>query len=144
MVQGLKICLPTQGTQVQSLVWVDSTCHGQLSPVTKLLSLRSRACALQEGRRPQWEPPAPQLEKACTAGKTQHSLNTWTHRKQSKAASARNAGITGPQWGATKPIPGLSPSSVMGGPLSPRQVSLPNPLLIPPSTFLLFLACLAL
>ena len=28
VVQLLKICLPMQKTQVQSLVWEDSTCHG--------------------------------------------------------------------------------------------------------------------
>ena len=33
VVQWIRICLPTQGTQVQSLVWEDPTCHG----ATKLL-----------------------------------------------------------------------------------------------------------
>ena len=32
VVQWLRICLPMQGTRVQSLVWEDCTCHGELSP----------------------------------------------------------------------------------------------------------------
>ena len=32
VVQWLRIGLPTQGTEVQSLVWEDPTRHGQLSP----------------------------------------------------------------------------------------------------------------
>ena len=71
MVQVLKICLPMQGTQVQSLVWVDSTCRGQLSPCGT-----TTEPMLQREKPPQGERPAPQLEKACTAVKTQHSLNT--------------------------------------------------------------------
>ena len=31
--QGLRICLPMQGTRVRSLVWEDPTCHGATKPV---------------------------------------------------------------------------------------------------------------
>ena len=31
--QWLRICLPTQGAQVQALVWEDPTCHGATKPV---------------------------------------------------------------------------------------------------------------
>ena len=33
MVQWLRIHLPMQGTQVQALVWEDSTCRGATQPV---------------------------------------------------------------------------------------------------------------
>ena len=33
VVQWLEIRLPRQGTQVQSLVWEDATCHGATKPV---------------------------------------------------------------------------------------------------------------
>ena len=33
VVQGLRICLPMQGTQVRSLVQEDPTCHGATKPV---------------------------------------------------------------------------------------------------------------
>ena len=33
VVQWLKICLPMQGTWVQSLVWEDPTCHRAAKPV---------------------------------------------------------------------------------------------------------------
>ena len=32
--QGLRICLPMQGTRVRSLVWEDPTCHGATRPVS--------------------------------------------------------------------------------------------------------------
>ena len=32
VVQWLRIHLPTQGTEVQSVVWEDSTCHGATKP----------------------------------------------------------------------------------------------------------------
>ena len=34
MVQWLRICLPVQRTQVQSLVWEDPTYHGATEPVS--------------------------------------------------------------------------------------------------------------
>ena len=34
VVQWLRICLPMQGTQVQALVWEDSTCRGAAGPVS--------------------------------------------------------------------------------------------------------------
>ena len=33
VVQWLRICLPMKGTQVQSLVWEDPTCHGATKPM---------------------------------------------------------------------------------------------------------------
>ena len=32
VVQWIRICLPTQGTQVRSLVWDDPTCFGATKP----------------------------------------------------------------------------------------------------------------
>ena len=43
VVQWLRICLPTQGTPVQSLVWKDPPCHG----ATKSVCRNFRACTLQ-------------------------------------------------------------------------------------------------
>ena len=43
MAQWLRICLPMQGTQVQSLVWEDPIATEQLSPCALLLSLHSGA-----------------------------------------------------------------------------------------------------
>ena len=92
MVQWLRIPLPMQETQVQSLVQEDSTCHGATKPVhnyralhsgarePQLLSLcaatpeptLSRAHALQQAKplqrearalQPESSPCAPQLEK---------------------------------------------------------------------------------
>ena len=34
VVQWLRVCLPVQGTQVQSLVREDSTCHRATKPVS--------------------------------------------------------------------------------------------------------------
>ena len=33
VVEWLRICLPVQGTRVQSLVWEDPACHGAAKPV---------------------------------------------------------------------------------------------------------------
>ena len=44
VVQWLRICLPVQGTRVQSLVQEDPTCHGATKArAPQLLSLCSRA-----------------------------------------------------------------------------------------------------
>ena len=43
VVQWLRICLPMQETQVQSLVWEDSTCHR----ATKPIHLNYWTCALE-------------------------------------------------------------------------------------------------
>ena len=32
--QGLRICLPMQGTRVRALVWEDPTCHEATGPVS--------------------------------------------------------------------------------------------------------------
>ena len=34
VVQGLRICLLMQGTQVRALVWEDPTCHGATRPMS--------------------------------------------------------------------------------------------------------------
>ena len=34
VVQGLRICLPMEGTQVRALVWEDPTCCGATRPVS--------------------------------------------------------------------------------------------------------------
>ena len=65
-----------QETQVWSLVQEDPTCHGATKPhVPHLLSLHSKACALQQEKPLQWEaceqqlensPHLPQLDKVLT------------------------------------------------------------------------------
>ena len=57
VVQWLKICLPMQGTQVQSLVWEDSGAKSwSKACVPQLLSLCSRAHALQQDKPPEQDP----------------------------------------------------------------------------------------
>ena len=76
MVQGLRIHLPMQGTQTQSLVQEDPTCCRATKPVHH--SYRSpralEPCALQQEKRPRREahasplqsgPYSLQLEKTC-------------------------------------------------------------------------------
>ena len=64
VVQWLRICLPTQGTQVQSLVWDDSTCHWATEPVChSYWSPHTLEPVLQE-KPPQWEACEPQLAQA--------------------------------------------------------------------------------
>ena len=68
VVQWLRICLPMQGTQVQSLVWEDSGAKSWSKAWPQLLSLCSRAHALQQDKPPEQRekssPHSLQLEKA--------------------------------------------------------------------------------
>ena len=73
VVQWLRIHLPRQGAMVQSRIWEDPTCHMPTKPmhhnywagaVQLLKPKRSRACALQQEKPPQWEAQALQIEKA--------------------------------------------------------------------------------
>ena len=64
-VQWLRVCLPVQGTWIQSLVQEDPTCHRATKPTTTE-SLHPRVCALQEEKPLQEETCAPQLEETCT------------------------------------------------------------------------------
>ena len=68
MVQWLRICLPVQGTQVQSQVREDPTCHEATKSVCQSYwGQRPRACALRQ-KKPQREARLPQLESRpqCT------------------------------------------------------------------------------
>ena len=49
--QWIRICLPMQGTQVQSLAWEDFTCHGETEPVCR----NYWAHALEPGSRNYWD-----------------------------------------------------------------------------------------
>ena len=78
--QWLRICLPMQGTWVQSLVREDPTGHEATKPVHHNYWARApRARAPQQEKPPQWEAHAPQQRVAATresprtATKTQHS-----------------------------------------------------------------------
>ena len=52
MVQWVRICPPVQGTQVQSLVWEDSTCHRAAKPKSYNTEAHApTAHALQQGCR---------------------------------------------------------------------------------------------
>ena len=104
MAQWSRICLSVHESWVQSLVWEDPACHGAAKPVSHnywicalepgscnnwahVLQLLKPACprahAWQHKKPPQWEAPAPQLErialprcnqrKASAAMKRQHS-----------------------------------------------------------------------
>lgn len=54
MVQWLGICLPIQGTRVQSLDWEDATCSRQLRPcATTAEACTPRAHGLQQEKPPQ-------------------------------------------------------------------------------------------
>ena len=73
LVQWLRICLATQGTLVQSLVWEDLTCREQLSPCTTTEPAEPGAQASQKeattNQKPthhnEEQPYLPQLQKAC-------------------------------------------------------------------------------
>ena len=74
VVQWLRIHLPTQGTQVQSLIWEGPTCTTACeSCVLQWLRSHLRACASQQEKLPQWEAStsqqrvSSQLQKACAA-----------------------------------------------------------------------------
>ena len=78
--QWLRISLPIQGTQAQSLVQKDTTCRKATKPLgPQLLSLRSRAREPQQEKPLQWEALTRQLESSpCSLKlekvmKTQHS-----------------------------------------------------------------------
>ena len=65
--QWLRICLPMQGTWVQSLIWEDSTCHGATEPACRNY-WSQRAPEPTSSSRLQWEAHvlqlSPQPEKA--------------------------------------------------------------------------------
>ena len=65
VVQWLRICLPMQGTRVQTLVWEDPTCCRATRPVShNYWACMSGACAPQQERPRQWEAHAPQWRVA--------------------------------------------------------------------------------
>ena len=81
MVQGLRICLPTRGTQVRSLVREGPTCWG----ATKPLLYNYGAQGLQQKRPRQRESCAPLLE--CNPCSPQLEK---THSKQQRPSAAKN------------------------------------------------------
>ena len=81
VVQWLRIHLPIQGTQVQSPVWEDSTCHRATKTEPQLLSWRARAHTPRQENPPDEKPATAAREQGplvttreslCTAVKTQH------------------------------------------------------------------------
>ena len=76
MVQWLRIHSPMQGTQVQSLVLEDSTCHRATEPGTKPLSQCFRA-------------QVPQAQKPVLHNKRSHQDETSQHHNQ-RGTSARH------------------------------------------------------
>ena len=50
MVEWIRICVSMQGTQIQSLVWEDSTCYG----ATKAIATNSSAHVLQRPKLGTW------------------------------------------------------------------------------------------
>ena len=92
VVQWLRIRLPTQGTQVQSLVYKDSTCCGGTKPLCHNYWARvpatepthARAWAPQD-KPPQWEAHTPHLESSP------HSLPVEKpHLQQQRLNAAKN------------------------------------------------------
>ena len=89
--QWLRIRLPMQGTQVQSLVQEDPTC----CRATKLLCHNYWACALEPASHNYWAH-APQLLKplrprACAATTETESCNYWSPRALSLCSATREA-----------------------------------------------------
>ena len=64
----VKVHLPKQRAQIQSLIQEDSTYLAQLSLEPQLLSLCSRAHALQQQKALQWEAHPLQLESGPHSG----------------------------------------------------------------------------
>ena len=87
-IQWLKTCLPTQSTQVQSLVWEDPICHKATQPAPQLLPLPPEpgvtatgpmgptAYTLQREGTVTGSPLAPTGESLRTATKVQPKVNT--------------------------------------------------------------------
>ena len=70
VVQWLRIHLPMQGTQVQSLAWEDRTCCGATNLCSETTEAHAfRAHALQQEQPPQWEAWAPQQRPNMTKNK---------------------------------------------------------------------------
>ena len=83
MVQWLRIHLPTQGSQVQSPVWEDLTCHWAAKPMH--CNCRSpHALELvfhKQERPPQWEAPRSQLESSpCSVQLEKAHTQQWRPR----------------------------------------------------------------
>ena len=82
VVQWIKICLPTQGTQVWSLVWEDLTCRRATKPVCPnywacMLELLKPLClepVLCNKKPPQWESLCPQQRPSTTKKKNNNNL----------------------------------------------------------------------
>ena len=77
-IQGLRACLPMQGTWIQSLIQEEPTCHGATKPMRHNYWARDP----QQEKPRQWEVCTQQLESSpqlpatrdspCAATKTQH------------------------------------------------------------------------
>ena len=102
--QWLRICLPTQGTWVWSLVQEDSTCCGATkNRKRQLLSLWSslepqlpkptcpRICALQQERPPRWQARALRLEINSPLAATRESLRAAMKTQSSQKKKKKKA-----------------------------------------------------
>ena len=94
MIRWWRICLPIQGTQVQSLVPEDSTCRGTAKPMCHnywahmaqvLKPVPPRVCAPQQERPPQWEACAPRLESSPCLPQLEKA-----HMQQQRPSTAKN------------------------------------------------------
>ena len=74
MVRWLRIYLPKQRTQVQSLVWKDSTAEGQLSPWAPTTKAYNLEPELYNRHHHNEKPPTPQL-KSSPLAETRESLH---------------------------------------------------------------------
>ena len=83
--QWRRFCLPTQGAQIWSLAWEDSTAMEQLSPcITTTEACAARACALWKEK--------PLQRSLCTAMRSSsHSPQPEkTHAEQQRPRAAKN------------------------------------------------------
>ena len=76
VVQGLRICLPMQGTRVRALVREDPTCHG----TTKPMHHNYWACALEPASHNYWAL-VPQLLKPVRLEPTLHNKRSHCNEK---------------------------------------------------------------
>ena len=74
VVSCLRICLPVQGIQVESLVWEDATCHRSPKPVShNYWSSAPRALTLWQEKPLQWEALTPQLQNSHAQQQRPHA-----------------------------------------------------------------------
>ena len=97
VVQWLRICLPRQGTQVQSLVWEDSMCQGATeSEYNNYWAHMPSVCSLQQEKPLRWEGSTLQLEQPPLAATGESPCNEG--QAQPKIVSFKNLKNNNNKW----------------------------------------------